>query len=83
MGRRIGKIVSGSSQGRVRDNMTTGLKQDHSIGIPSRRNIYMILGCARECLTRVTSDSYAIHLVSSASQLTGTRNRCEVVPLYP
>lgn len=44
MGRWIGKIVFGSSQGRVRDNMTIGLKQTTLLELPAVATFIWVWG---------------------------------------
>ena len=65
------------SQGTVRHNVRPGLKQTIRLELPTVATFIWFSG-AWGSLTRVTSDSHANALKSSASQLTGTRNRCEV-----
>lgn len=60
--------------------MTPGLKQAIPLESPTIATFIWFSG-ARGSLTRVTSDSHANPFVSSASQLTGIRNRCEVASL--
>lgn len=57
--------------------MTPGLKQTIRSESPTVATFIWFSG-ARRSQTRVTSDSHANPSVSSASQLTGIRNRCEL-----